>query len=54
MIARVAQLAEQLPCKHQVVGSNPISGSRVLYSGNTSAFQADAVGSIPSTRSIER
>ena len=54
MIARVAQLAEQLPCKHQVVGSNPISGSRVLYNGNTSAFQADAVGSIPSTRSIER
>ena len=25
--------------------------SRVSYSGNTSAFQADAVGSIPSTRS---
>jgi hypothetical protein len=24
---------------------------RVLYNGNTSAFQADAVGSIPSTRS---
>ena len=24
---------------------------RVSYSGNTSAFQADAVGSIPSTRS---
>ena len=27
---------------------------RVSYSGNTSAFQADADGSIPSTRSIER
>ena len=27
--------------------------SRVSYSGNTSAFQADAVGSIPSTRSIK-
>ncbi len=26
---------------------------RVSYSGNTSAFQADAVGSIPSTRSIK-
>ena len=43
---------EQVLCKHQVVGSNPISGSRVSYNGNTSAFQADAVGSIPSTRSI--
>ena len=27
--------------------------SRVSYNGNTSAFQADAVGSIPSTRSIK-
>ena len=50
--ARVAQLVEQGSCKAQVVGSNPISGSRVSYSGNTSAFQADAVGSIPSTRSM--
>ena len=46
--ARVAQSGvEQVLCKHQVIGSNPISGSRVSYSGNTSAFQADAVGSIP-------
>ena len=51
--ARVAQLVEQGSCKAQVVGSNPISGSRVSYNGNTSAFQADAVGSIPSTRSIK-
>ena len=51
--ARVAQSGvEQVLCKHQVIGSNPISGSRVSYSGNTSAFQADAVGSIPSTRSM--
>ncbi len=28
--------------------------SRVSYNGNTSAFQADAVGSIPSTRSIKQ
>ena len=26
---------------------------RVSYNGNTSAFQADAVGSIPSTRSYD-
>ena len=51
--ARVAQLVEQGSCKAQVVGSNPISGPRVSYNGNTSAFQADAVGSIPSTRSIK-
>ena len=51
--ARVAQLVEQGSCKAQVVGSNPISGSRVSYNGNTSAFQADAVGSIPSTRSYD-
>ena len=49
--ARVAQLVEQGSCKAQAVGSNPIPGSRVSYNGNTSAFQADAVGSIPSTRS---
>ena len=50
--ARVAQSGlEQGSCKAQVVGSNPISGSRVSYNGNTSAFQADAVGSIPSIRS---
>ena len=50
--ARVAQFgSEQGSCKAQVVGSNPISGSRVSYNGNTSAFQADAVGSIPITRS---
>ena len=52
MNARVAQVVEQGSRKAQVVGSNPISGPRVSYSGNTSAFQADAVGSIPSTRSI--
>ena len=50
--ARVAQLVEQLICNQPVVGSSPIPGSRVSYSGNTSAFQADAVGSIPSTRSL--
>ena len=49
--ARVAQLVEQLICNQPVIGSTPIPGSRVSYNGNTSAFQADAVGSIPSTRS---
>ena len=54
MNARVAQSGvEQVLCKHQAIGSNPIPGSRVSYNGNTSAFQADAVGSIPSTRSEE-
>lgn len=27
LLAVLAQLAEQLPCKHQVVGSNPIDGT---------------------------
>ena len=47
-----SSVVEQGSCKAQVVGSNPIPGSRVSYNGNTSAFQADAVGSIPSTRSL--
>ena len=51
MNARVAQLVEQGSCKAQVVGSNPISGSRVSYNGITPAFQAGDVGPIPSTRS---
>ena len=51
--ADVAQLVEQEFCKLQVVGSNPIASSkRVSYNGITLAFQANDVGSIPTTRSI--
>ena len=52
--ATVAQKVEQGFCKPQVPGSIPGGGSvsmRVSYSGNTSAFQADAGSSILPTRS---
>lgn len=29
--AGLAQLVEQLPCKHQVVGSNPTSGTKTTH-----------------------
>ena len=54
--ATLAQLEEQLICNHQAVGSNPtlgtISGYRIM--AITSAFQADDLGSIPSSRSIRK
>ena len=52
--AHVAQQAEQGFCKPQVGSSILSMGStirRVSYSGNTSAFQADAGSSILPTRS---
>ena len=36
--AGVAQLAEQMFCKHQVVGSIPTTGSRALESGKPALF----------------
>ena len=46
--------------KVEVAGSSPVSRSiknkyvRVSYIGNTPAFQAGKVGSIPTTRSIKK
>ena len=52
--ATIAQQAEHVICNDEVPGSIPGGGSttvRVSYSGNTSAFQADAGSSILPTRS---
>ena len=52
--ATIAQQVEHVICNDEVPGSIPGGGSttvRVSYSGNTSAFQADAESSILSTRS---
>ena len=40
---------------HEVAGSRPVTPTilRVSYIGNTSAFQAEKVGPIPTTRSIK-
>ena len=39
--------------EHEVAGSSPVTPTmRVSYIGNTLAFQASKVGSIPTTRSI--
>ena len=52
--ATIAQQVEHVICNDEVPGSIPGGGSttvRVSYSGNTSAFQADAGSSILPTRS---
>ena len=42
--AGVAQLAEQLICNQQVVGSSPITSSTFLFSGKAAARQRQGGG----------
>ena len=48
-------MVERHLAKVDVAGSSPVfrSNMRVSYIGNTPAFQAGKVGSIPTTRSIK-
>ena len=50
----VAQMVARMVWDHEVAGSRPVTPTsmRVSYIGNTPAFQAGKVGSIPTTRSI--
>ena len=52
-MVNVVQLVERQFVALVVVGSSPVfrSNMRVSYIGNTPAFQAGKVGSIPTTRS---
>ena len=49
-------MVERHLAKVDVAGSSPVfrSNMRVSYIGNTPAFQAGKVGSIPTTRSIRK
>jgi hypothetical protein len=53
----VAQMGARVVWDHEVAGSIPVTpttfkfNKRVSYIGNTLAFQASKVGSIPTTRS---
>ncbi len=52
--AGVAQLAEQLICNQQVVGSSPITGSKQFNTGRFQSGQMDQTVNLTSSTSVVR
>ncbi len=52
--AGVAQLAEQLICNQQVVGSSPITGSKQFHTGRFQSGQMDQTVNLTSSTSVVR